>query len=266
MTNKSLLILSSYLYVIVLIFINCALSFSQTVKISGRSEISEGKLMISFLTKNGSYLDSTFIRSGVFEKIIPKSINEKYNIKYDKDNKSYEFYCSEPITDLYLTSDISGSHVKNPSDAQLDNIRYNESLLEIRRDITSTIQQLSHLQGTKTDTDSLIYLTYKIDSLENLRITTALSYYKEYPFSLTALESLEILLKKKYGRDRYEEFKPLFSSDNEILKDNAIYKAIKQFIVVLDDYHAQKSIKNYTGPDVNSDTINLFFWLKVKLC
>lgn len=258
MINKSLLILSSYLSVIVLIFINCTLSFSQTVKISGRSEISEGKLMISFLTKNGSYLDSTFIRSGVFEKIIPKSINEKYNIKYDKDNKSYEFYCSEPITNLYLTSDISGSHVKNPSDAQLDNIRYNESLLEIRRDITSTIQQLSHLQGTKTDTDSLIYLTDKIDSLENLRISTALSYYKEHPFSLAALESLEVLLKKKYGRDRYQEFKPLFSSDNEILKDNAIYKSIKQFIVVLDDYHAQKSIKNYTGPDVNSDTINLY--------
>lgn len=265
MTNKFLLILLKYLSGCVLVIINCALSFSQTVKITGKSEISEGKVMISFLTKNGSRLDSMDIKKGVFEKIIPKSINEKYNIRYDQKGASFEFYCSEPITNLDLAVDISGSHVMNPSDAQLDYIRYTKSFLDLRKYITRYNQQLSHLQETKTEVDSIIYLTNKIDSLENLRITTALSYFKEYPFSLAALESLEILLKKKYGRDRYQEFKPVFSYENAVLKDNAAYKAINEFITVLDNYHAQKNIKNYAGPDVNGDSIHVYELAKGKV-
>nr|WP_315398479.1 TlpA disulfide reductase family protein [uncultured Sphingobacterium sp.] len=265
MTNKFLLLLSTYLFVIVLIFIDCSSSFSQTVQITGNSEISEGKVIISFLTKNGSQLDSTHLRNGVFEKIIPKSINEKYNIRYDKNESSYDFYSSEHVTHLYLATNIPDSKVKNPSYAQLDHIRYNELFLDLRKEIALTNQQLSHFQKTKVYTDSIIHLANKMDSLENLRITAALAYYKKHPFSLAALESLEILIKRKYGRERYKEFKPLFNSNNKILNSNTNYKSIKQFITILDDYHIQNSVKNYTAPDINSDIIHVYQLAKDKI-
>lgn len=210
--------------------------FSQTVSVEGISNNEKAFIFVSYLLKGETLTDSVRIINNRFKFDIKISENQKYRLKFDKDDKAYfDFYSTSPITQLDLKKDITQSFVKNPSELQVDFLRHKEFVDKFWEENKKSIADSEKRQ----------------DSINNLRITQELQYLKDYPYSLSSLEAMELLLKMKYGRARYLEFKEVLNRLPEEMSKTPYAISMRGFVDILDKYHALTELPVIKAIDQN---------------
>ncbi|WP_164126301.1 TlpA disulfide reductase family protein [Sphingobacterium luzhongxinii] len=219
--------------------------FCQTISVEGISNSGNSFIFVSYSLKGEALTDSISIINNQFKFDLNVSENQKYRLKFDKEDKAYfDFYSTSPITQLDLKKDITQSFVKNPSELQVDFLRHQEFVDKFWEKNKKSMVDSEELQ----------------DSINNLRITQELEYLRDYPNSLSSLESMELLLKMKYGRARYLEFKEVLNRLSEDMSKTPYAISMRSFVDILDKYHALKKlpvIKALDQDSIEIDTRNV---------
>jgi len=229
--------------------------FSQEISIDGNLKAENSFIFISYLLKKGTVVDSIPVKENKFKTMLESSVDKKYRVKFKRDASEYfDFYYSYPSTHLEIDKNIKNTIIRNPSDLQIDFLNH-ENYAKTFWDENKKYLTAENLTSEPSDRVNLRNDEIR-DSINNLRITHELHYYRNNPVSLSSLESLELLLKRKYGRARYKEFKDILEIIPAEFDNTPQVVAIKDFIDICDKYHNLKKLPSILGKDVNGENIN----------
>jgi len=243
------------------------LSFSQTVKIKGEF-ISKGEqyIYLSYFGEKGTVIDSAKVVDEKFIFITDESVDRKFSLSYD--NKVfYTFFYSKPVTYVQLKRNVKDSFIKNPSLDQADYMQHEKYLDLLRKQLKNVRQEYNKLYDVyRIEKDTVLRSRYheilkrlsiEIDSIEEKRIDYEFEYFENNSLSLSSVESLELLLKRKYGRNRFREFRRIYQRFDIAIKKSVQGRRLDEMLRIIEAYHDSPMAKDFSGTDFHEKLFSL---------